>query len=237
VGRKRKQSEPDGPAGAPEWMVTFSDCMTLLLTFFVLLLSFSSFDEQQDIFRTMVIFGEQASLSSETSREREALTAMELVQYGADLDKGSEKPTLARGDEDNLKEETEPANFHNRKVFLISSDTIFWGKGTTISFQGQKILAAMASFLKEAPNRVVISESGQTEPLSSGRSGLERAWAVMEYLTTKQALDKQQFSISAASTVAETDSRENTAGNERNPAASQAERMLEIVLLERSIYN
>ena len=40
-----KRVEPEEPAGAPEWMVTFSDCMTLLLTFFVLLLSFSSFDD------------------------------------------------------------------------------------------------------------------------------------------------------------------------------------------------
>ena len=30
--------------GAPEWMVTFADMMSLLLTFFVLLLSFSSIE-------------------------------------------------------------------------------------------------------------------------------------------------------------------------------------------------
>ena len=35
----------DSPPGAPAWMLTFGDCMTLLLTFFVLMLSFSSFDE------------------------------------------------------------------------------------------------------------------------------------------------------------------------------------------------
>ncbi|MDH3346565.1 MAG: OmpA family protein [Desulfobulbaceae bacterium] len=33
------------PAGAPLWMVTFSDMVTLLLTFFVLLLSMASLDE------------------------------------------------------------------------------------------------------------------------------------------------------------------------------------------------
>ena len=49
--RERKQPEPEQEAGAPEWMVTFSDCMTLLLTFFVLLLSFSSFDE--NLFRKL----------------------------------------------------------------------------------------------------------------------------------------------------------------------------------------
>lgn len=36
--------EPECPAGAPLWMVTFSDLVTLLLTFFVLLLSMASMD-------------------------------------------------------------------------------------------------------------------------------------------------------------------------------------------------
>lgn len=42
-GRKKQQA---GPGGAPEWMVTFSDLMSLLLTFFVLLLSFSSVNQK-----------------------------------------------------------------------------------------------------------------------------------------------------------------------------------------------
>lgn len=46
----KKQEKPksskkdDRPAGAPSWMVTYSDLVTLLLTFFVLLLSMSSLD-------------------------------------------------------------------------------------------------------------------------------------------------------------------------------------------------
>ena len=43
--RERQPIKEAPPAGAPAWMLTFCDCMTLLLTFFVLLLSFSSFDE------------------------------------------------------------------------------------------------------------------------------------------------------------------------------------------------
>ncbi|EXJ16755.1 type VI secretion system protein TssL, long form [Imhoffiella purpurea] len=35
---------PDPPAGAPEWMATFADLMSLMMCFFVLLLSFSEMD-------------------------------------------------------------------------------------------------------------------------------------------------------------------------------------------------
>ena len=44
AGKKQKKQDPP-PAGAPLWIVTFSDLMSLLLTFFVLLLSFSSIQE------------------------------------------------------------------------------------------------------------------------------------------------------------------------------------------------
>lgn len=43
ANRKRKEEEKS--EGAPAWMVTYGDMMTLLLTFFVLLLSFSSLQE------------------------------------------------------------------------------------------------------------------------------------------------------------------------------------------------
>ena len=46
MAKKKKRSEDDGPPAIGEWIVTFSDCMTLLLCFFVLLLTFSSFDEE-----------------------------------------------------------------------------------------------------------------------------------------------------------------------------------------------
>ncbi len=44
MGRKKKE---DHEEGAPAWIVTFSDLMSLLLTFFVLLLSFSTISEQE----------------------------------------------------------------------------------------------------------------------------------------------------------------------------------------------
>jgi chemotaxis protein MotB len=40
----KKERKVAGPAGAPAWMVTYSDLVTLLLTFFVLLLSMANMD-------------------------------------------------------------------------------------------------------------------------------------------------------------------------------------------------
>ncbi|MEO1272054.1 MAG: flagellar motor protein MotB, partial [Myxococcota bacterium] len=44
---KREKSESSGPKVDPNaWMATFSDLVTLLITFFVLLLSMSSLDSK-----------------------------------------------------------------------------------------------------------------------------------------------------------------------------------------------
>jgi chemotaxis protein MotB len=43
----RKKKAPKQEAGAPLWMTTFSDLMTLLLTFFILLYSISSIDQNK----------------------------------------------------------------------------------------------------------------------------------------------------------------------------------------------
>jgi chemotaxis protein MotB len=221
----KKDAQSDEAPGAPEWMVTFSDCMTLLLTFFVLLLSFSSFDKE--IFRNLkVIFAKSLpSVKQADNKNRAAFLPSEELESTEELSKGSEKPTLGRGNENHLKRETGSIDFKSRKVFFISSKKIFWGKGVIISSEGREIMAVMASFLKKVPVRVVISENGWGDEEDSEQLGLRRAWAVMEYLTTRQGVDKNSFSISASSTLAQ-------GGPETG-----AERVLEIVLLERSIYN
>jgi len=232
--RPNKQAKDDGETGAPEWMVTFSDCMTLLLTFFVLLLSFSSFDEQ--VFqRLKVIFSDALpSINQQVEKNKDAFLAAKQIQAVEELDEGSEKPTLTRGAEENLKQESEPVDFHRRKVFLIGSERLFWGKGVAISLEGRGILASMASFLKEVPGRIVISENARRGHKGSEQLGLTRAWQVVEYLTTRGDLDRRRFSISAASILNKESLAEDTEPTRGRPGS---ERTLEIVILERSIYN
>ena len=240
--RRRKQTEPEEAAGAPEWMVTFSDCMTLLLTFFVLLLSFSSFDENVfEELRAVFFEGKPWVGEDQQVEDRSALLPTKQIDASQNVSEGSEKASLATGLEGGVQEETESVDFHRQKVFLISSNTIFWGKSPVISSEGRDIMATMASFLRQMPSRVVVSENGPVDDESSRQFGLSRAWAVVEYLTTKQNLDKNWFSIAAATTLAGSPRsgapQEGPGSNEPARTGTEPERKLEVVLLERSIYD
>jgi chemotaxis protein MotB len=234
MAERRNKTETNEPAGAPEWMVTFSDCMTLLLTFFVLLLSFSSFDI--NVFRQLrSMFSKTLpTVSGAVEKDKDGFLPSTQFRYDYEVEKGSEKRTLTRGKGNNLKKEGRGGvDFLNQKVFYISSGSIFWGNGTIISLQGRKVLSSLASFLREVPTRMVISENGLTDENNNEKFGLPRAWAVMKYLTEKHGLDKKYFSISAMSTL----TQENLKNIELSSPEAKSKRLLEIVLLERSIYN
>ena len=229
--RARKQQEPDEPPGAAEWMVTFSDCMTLLLTFFVLLLTFSSFDEK--LFGSLKVIYSTAFTNINVirrSQDWDALLDMPPFMQIVELDKGSGSPTSLSGLQGNLMSETTSGDLRRCTAFLFSSKDLFWGKGEVFSSEGRRIMDLMASFLEKVSGRIVISENGPADGLSSPHSGLARAWAVMEYLTTKQDLDKQRFSISQASSL-------GRANAQWGSMRSDSERTVEVVFLERNIYN
>lgn len=238
--RKRKQPEPEQETGAPEWMVTYCDCMTLMLTFFVLLFSFASFDESafEDLFTDFT--KTLSTVDPPVKKDKSAFVSTKQILPTVYFSEGSEKVTLAREDEareagarsgNNLKEDTESADFRNQKVFLFSSKRLFWGKGMVISPEGRNTLSTMASFLKKIPCWIVISENREGDDKDSEQFGLLRSWAVIEYFTTKQGLDKGRFSL-AADTL-----QRDHKNDQQAHSQTKAERTLEVVLLERSIYN
>jgi len=178
MARREEKPEPQHASGAPEWMVTFSDCMTLLLTFFVLLLSFSSFDDRV-FWNLKVIYSTGLATIIPVKRSnRDAFLADKgLIKAVQEMSKGSEKPTPEKGNQDALMKEKGSVDLGSGKVILIPSRKLFWAKGEVVSPGGREILALLASFLANVPNRVVISEHGPCDEQDSEHYGLPRAWS------------------------------------------------------------
>jgi len=87
--RKKEREGPSGPAGAREWIVTFTDMISLLVTFFVLLMTFSSLDENEVLKVASFLTGERGI------HDAEGFVAAEIqddLLSSTDLMRGSLSP-------------------------------------------------------------------------------------------------------------------------------------------------
>ena len=227
---KDRPEPEEGPGGAPKWMVTFSDCMTLLLTFFVLLLSFSSFDDKAYRKFITVLATGSSSISGAATRNRDSLMQRYEMEdrYQKNRDKGSESPTLNPQEDGYAQEDPGEFGFRNRKVYLTPSSTVFLGSGATLSRDGRKLLADLATILQTLPNKIVISENSLRASSQDPDLGLKRAWNALTYLVVQGKLAKDRFAISGTSTVP----YERLTPRLR---ASSTGRLFEITLLDQNV--
>jgi hypothetical protein len=231
----KKQPTPEEEPGAPEWMLTFSDCMTLLLTFFVLLITFSSPGNSEIKGLSNVITRLMPGFDWATEIYQDSLVEYLEIQAAAGTETGSEKPTLENGTKGSLKTTTAPPDFDRAKMFSIPSERVFFGRGSVISAEGRVVLATIASLLRKTTNRMVICEYGLKEDKGSQEFGLNRTWVVLEYLTAKHGLDRNRFNISSLAASIVTDRNSDSDGPDQLETVDK--RTLEITVLDRSSYN
>lgn len=196
--RKIKDS-PTPPPGV--WLVTYSDCMTLLLCFFVMLLTFSSFDEgQMDRLAGAFRYESSCSIFPLRGAMRDSYLPPTPTVFDA-TEVGSQLPT----DSDPMRIENprtlpvilDDDVYKDRKVVYLASDRLFWGEGMALTPDGRRGLERIAAFLEAVPCRAVVGEVRPGDlPPATGASALDRAWAVVEFLTAQRGLPLERFSLS-----------------------------------------
>jgi len=200
---KRKQLVPEGPPGVAPWLVTFSDCMTLLLCFFVLLTTFSSFDEQalhqiEGAIRTPSmdsIFPDRAVRDSHLKPPPREVDYTAAGSRVPDL----QDPKLIRNPRDQ-RDSIDYDAFRDKQVFYIPVAKMFWGNGTRMRSQGTARLNLLADYLRAIRCRVVVAgdAAGAGRAGPSAAQALHQAWAIIEYFTARRGLAPERFSLSAA---------------------------------------
>ena len=221
MARKSKQIIDDTPQGAPEWMVTFSDCMTLLLTFFVLLLSFATFDDGDFEKLTNAMGPGMKTVKMAAGTPKEGMEDINQVAPIQQISKGSRVKSDAEKSRGNMQRERRLTQFKHQKVFAISSDKMFIARGSIISKSGVELLETMAHFLREMPSRIVISECKSSQSQDVDELGIVRCLVIMNKLISF-GVSKDSFSISG-STMLSKSYQDDT-------------RKLVLTLLERDIY-
>ncbi|GAB6886552.1 flagellar motor protein MotB [Desulfothermus okinawensis JCM 13304] len=200
----RREPPPKQEEGAPEWLMTFSDLMSLLLTFFVLLLSFANMDIQK--FKDMLGSIKDA-FGVQVKRKEAEYIAFSPSKYES-------KVKLTKQDKDVLGmvftvksmltdvQKNTPMDISaedNGVLIRIQSDVIF-KKGTAILLpSSKKVLDSIIKLLKKNDWMVAIRghtddrEAKNTKYSSAWELSTARAAAVLRYILEKGKFNPRRF--------------------------------------------
>ncbi|SEO84406.1 chemotaxis protein MotB [Amphibacillus marinus] len=252
--RRRNKNKNSG--GAPKWMTTFSDLMSLMLTFFVLLFAMSQIDSQRfealaESFRNQAAFNifSSGSISNESTGgdvtvEPDESIIVDLPEADHDLtvdelasDSESLEELLREVEAylaDNGLNNLISANRSDQGVVLILQEQILFDSGEAIiKSEGEPFLDKVAVLLSSISNKVRVEGHTDNRPISTPQfpsnwelSGA-RASSVIRYILTNNDFEEDRFVA-----VGYGDTQPVASNN--SPENWQKNRRVEIVILELS---
>ncbi|WP_282173583.1 flagellar motor protein MotS [Cytobacillus firmus] len=201
---RRRRRSPEPPKGAPIWMVTFSDLVTLILVFFILLFSMSQIDLMKfqaisDSFRDRQVLDFQPSIiPAENQGEMEENTEKEGSGQSDSLDE-LQMEIQSFLDVNGL-EEVIVANRTERGVVLVLQEQVLFESGeASLIDSSYPFLDKVGTLLANMPNLVKVEGHTDDRPITTYRypSNWElsaaRASTVIRYLTEGHNLDSHRF--------------------------------------------
>ncbi|MDR1520440.1 MAG: OmpA family protein [Planctomycetota bacterium] len=220
MARKKKSGGSGGPSIAEfSALTSFSDMMTLMLTFFVLLFTMSE-PKKPRIQATMQAFMRQVGvLPFNASPLQPVMTPQRTSQEEANIlrrgppGKRSEVMTLVEND---------------RQKIIIGGEDLFRPGSAELSAKGKRLLQSdVAPQLRGFRNRIEVKgNTGQATDESQNlwELGYARAYSVMRHLVDECGLEEKRFRLISA------------ADNEpRDPSSQSLNRRVEIIMTEATV--
>lgn len=201
--------EDDGPPGVPEWVVTYGDMMSLLLTFFIMLVSLSETKKDGELRAMLDALNERFGSDSEMNSGVPG-TSMQTGSYYKNMaSKGirSERGTKQRSKDSagNLGKHKAVKRINHGVVVTIGGPTMFGTFSAELNDEIRDNLDALAEIIRHRPNIISISGHSSPEPLpatSPYRDQFElsyaRARAVADYFITKKEIPQERIIVGAA---------------------------------------
>ena len=199
--------EDDGPPGVPEWVVTYGDMMSLLLTFFIMLVSMSELKDEgknraaMDSYKEL--FGPTAGQSgapgptlSETSSNRHLSSAGTRRQHGL---KDGNRASAGPGGAQPM---TEAIN--HGEIVTVGGSVEFTQFNVDLDEKAQEDLDRIIESIARKPNRVIVRGHSFAEPVrrkpqfrNQHDLSFARAHSVAKYLMGRN-IDPRRILVSAA---------------------------------------
>lgn len=214
--------------GIPEWVVTFGDMMSLLLTFFIMLVSLSEIKEEET-YQALVDsmqrqFGYAKTLDSLTPGESKPRSS--AFRTLATTGRAKKKDTASGGVEAKAPTGEDPTVRIVRpgSMTAVGSVVFFEVASNRLTPQAHAVLKDLAAELRGKPQKVEIrghvSSQYATRAGSNAAAvmlGIERAEAVRAVLVDQEGMNPRRFRVSSAAD-AEPISRDSRSGKSaQNP--------------------
>ncbi|MBS4021283.1 MAG: OmpA family protein [Dethiobacter sp.] len=199
--RKRGKKIKAAEEGAPAWMVTYSDMITLVLAFFVLLFSFAVIDEAR--FNEMLSSIRITFLGSEGIFSG-ATDPFDFPESFFDRDKVEESMETVEKIKNFISEKglvgAMDLFVDERGIVLEFSDALFFDPGRAeLKQEAQEILNYVADLLNSLDNEVIVEGHTDNVPIntylfpSNWELSVARAVVVVRYLAEIKLLDPVRF--------------------------------------------
>lgn len=222
--------------GAPKWVVTFGDLMSLLLCFFVLLLSFSEMDRQK--YKQVAGSLEKAFGVQRKNRTMEIPKGMKLIAKDFDQeaiatrikeDLGREIDHIVEESLTDLKDQIDLESGENEVVIRLMGESTFDSGKTDIRPQLKPLLKKVGDILNTSEGDISVAGHTDNVPIRRGpfrtnlRLSAARASAVAEFLIAETHIDPRRISTMGFGEYRPIESNDTVLGRQRN-------RRVEIIL-------
>lgn len=238
--RDRKQrKDPTENSGGGGWIMTFSDLMSLLLTFFILLFSMSTVSEEKfsqasqsiqsaligDGGRSGILDGGLVEDESETGdgaseNEEDQFLTNDIPQAILQM----EKEALALIEEQGIEEKVSISSDQDGIYLDIQEAILFQSGEADLIADGKETMDSLVSVLELTDNDIVVEGFTDNVPIRSARFpsnwelSTSRALSVVHYLAEEKGMRPERLSAKGYgeySPVVPNDSPENRAKNRR----------------------
>ncbi|TWU00322.1 Motility protein B [Botrimarina colliarenosi] len=197
--------EEEQPPGIPEWVVTFGDMMSLLLTFFIMLVSMSEIKEEKK-FQAMLEsmrkqFGHEASMaalipgnSTPTNASMQSMATMGRAKR-KDIMRGG-NPVKSVTGEDSLVKTIRPG-----RDTTVGGTVFFEEDGVLLDDEAKASLKIIAEQIAGKPQKIEVRGHASRKPPPQGEThwslAMKRADIVKDYLI-ELGIDAERIRLGSA---------------------------------------
>jgi flagellar motor protein MotB len=193
----RERPPPPPPDDVPLWFTTYSDVITLMMTFFILLLTFATSEPERFEQMKIAVFGSSGApgiVGQKLAGTEKDSWSMRVRPRSARLtDRGAELPPVnGAGSSESVKEglagleDEQTRQIVNLMTVVVPGNSLGSSTGELYDY-GQHNMKMLANMIRTKSCEVVFEVSGGNQ--------LNRALACIQFLYHDQAIPADQLSV------------------------------------------